>query len=781
MTKIFKVFYDDIKDIFTNFALLIVVIALCVLPSLYAWFNILASWDPYGNTKNIPIAVINNDKGATLSNKTINAGDQLIKKLKDNDALGWQFVNEDYAKKGLESGKFYATIEIPNDFSKNLVSILSKNIEKAQIIYSVNEKINAIAPKITDKGASTIQSQINTTFIKTAGEIVFNLLNETGIKLQDELPKLTKIESSLLDVKNRFSKIENTVNYASDSIKKLDDVINSLNKNMPLIEKTITASADLSSNAGSFLQNTKDSLSSISPTIKKDLFALNNVASSASNSASALIEAINSNYEDAPQLIDDLSLKLNNLYNISSNISNFLGKINQISDGKYLNDAISKLNEVNSRLKSSLNLLSMVKAQIEANEQPSLTNLNNIVSILNDVSSITETLINNYDSSIKNPIDKIFSDGIDVSQNVGNLLKNAQDEIPKVKSLLSSLSGFSENTDDTIDLINEKIPEAKIILNEFIDAIGKINNSEDTNELISFLKNDVMENVNFLESPVDIKQNIIYPMANYGASMTPFYTTLCLWVGILLLTSLLSTEVHVYNKTTSINAINKTKNANTLDSVNNTQNVNTLDNVKNINNINTSHELYNKDASYKINSSNLTNSESIYDYKPYQIYLGRGLTFLSIALIQALIVSLGDIFLLNVKMDYPFLFVLISLFIGCVFNFIVYSLVSIFQNIGKAIGVILLVLQVAGSGGTFPIEVTPKFFHMIYPFLPFTYGISAMREAIGGIYALNLRRDLCVLSIFLILSICINIFLKAPINKLFSKFTSKLEKSRLTE
>ncbi|MDY5212759.1 YhgE/Pip family protein, partial [Intestinibacter sp.] len=132
-------------------------------------------------------------------------------------------------------------------------------------------------------------------------------------------------------------------------------------------------------------------------------------------------------------------------------------------------------------------------------------------------------------------------------------------------------------------------------------------------------------------------------------------------------------------------------------------------------------------------------------------------------------------------MDNPFLFVLICLFVSMVFNFIVYSLVSLFGNIGKAISVILLVLQVAGSGGTFPIQVTPKFFHFVYPFLPFTYGISAMREAIGGIYLPNLRIDLLVLSVFLIVAILINIFLKGPINRLFHKFVSRLEDSHLAE
>ncbi|MBU5337012.1 YhgE/Pip domain-containing protein [Intestinibacter bartlettii] len=733
MSKIFKIFYDDIKDIFTNFALLIVILALCILPSLYAWFNILASWDPYGNTGNIPIAVVNNDKGAVLSDKDINVGDQLIKKLKKNDSLGWKFVNSDTAKKGLESGKYYATIEIPSNFSSDLLSIISKDTKKAQIIYSVNEKINAIAPKITDKGASTIQLQVNQTVVKTAGEIVFNLLNDAGIKLEEELPKLTKIETSLLDVKNKFSKIDDTIAYASESIEKMDDVINSLNKNMPLIEETITNASNLSSNVGNFLQNTQNNLGQISPIIQRDLQALNSISASAANTASALIDAINSNYEQAPQLIDNLSSKLNNLHNVSGDLVSLLTKLNHISNNANLTETINKLNSVNSKLESSIGFLNNVKNQIEAGEEPSLSNLNTILTVLNDVNSITSNILNNYDSSIKNPINQIFSQGIDVSENVGDLLKNAKNEIPKVKSLLSSLSGFSENAQDTIALANEKIPQAKTILNDLIDAVSKINNSKDTQDLIDFLRNDVMVKADFLESPVDIVQHSLYPMANYGASMTPFYTTLSLWVGILLLTSLLTTEVHVHN-----------------------------------------HDLENE-------NHDIDEDNDEYTYKPYQVYLGRGLTFLTIALIQALIVSVGDIFILKVKMDNPFLFVLIALFVGTVFNFIVYSLVSIFGNIGKALCVILLVLQVAGSGGTFPIEVTPKFFHILYPFFPFTYGISAMREAIGGIYLPNLSRDLSVLFVFLAASITINIFLKAPINRLFHKFVSKLENSRLTE
>ena len=241
----------------------------------------------------------------------------------------------------------------------------------------------------------------------------------------------------------------------------------------------------------------------------------------------------------------------------------------------------------------------------------------------------------------------------------------------------------------------------------------KINNNEDVNELITLLKSDVLKRSEFLKQPVDLVENRLYPIENYGSAMTPFYTVLSLWVGILLLMSLLSTNVHG-------------------------------------------------------------------DYKPSEVYFGRGLTFLTLTIIQALIVSLGDIYLLKVQVLNIPLFILISVFTSIVFTSIVYSLVSVFGNIGKAIGVILLVIQVAGSGGTFPIQVTPKFFQNVHPLLPFTYAISAMRETIGGIYMPNLTKDISVLAIFILIFILFTIFLKKPINKITKKVQDKFNESDLT-
>lgn len=714
MKNIIKIFRDDIKDIFSNSALIVVLIGLAILPSLYAWFNIKASWDPYGNTSNISVAVVNNDKGATLFDKELNMGDRLVDQLKENKSLGWKFVDEKEARRGVETGKYYASIEITKDFSKSIISVLSKDIHKAEIIYTVNEKINAIAPKITEKGASTIQLQVNKTVVKTASEAVFEALNELGITLEEKLPMLTNIENSLVEVQGKFGKIDDILNTASDASSQISDIVKLLQSDMPMIESTLKNSINLSGNVKDFLQGTKTSMNDIAPTIKNDIQIMNNVSSSVASGIEDLITAIQEGYENAPQLVDGLYSKVNNLSSISSTLAEFLTKLDKITPGTSLKETINSINNINSNLSSAKTVLLNIREQLNNGQAPSLDNLNGVLTLLNDVNNITGSLLNSYDTKIVGPLNEIFDKGITVSNDVITLLEKAEDKLPKIGNILDTALNFSGNADEAIAYIRKKVPEAESVLDKLVSSLSAVNNSKEMDDLIDFLKNDIIEQANFLEEPVELVSNSLYPMANYGAGMTPFYTVLSLWVGVLLLTSLLTTEVHG-------------------------------------------------------------------DYKPYQVYFGRGLTFLTMALLQSFIVSAGDIYVLGVTVKSPAIFILLSLLISVVFTFIVYSLVSVFGNIGKALAVVLLVIQVAGSGGTFPIQVTPKFFQVVNPLLPFTYGISALREAVAGIYRPNLMRDIIVLLIFLVLAVVLNVILKGPINRALSKFTDKMGESRLTE
>lgn len=714
MKNIFNIFKKDIKDIFTNYAILIVVGALCILPSLYAWFNIKASWDPYGNTSNISVAIVNNDKGTMIKDKHINIGDELVETLKDNNSLGWKFVNKQTALKGVKDGKYYASIEIPSNFSKDLTSLITSDVKKGELIYTVNEKINAIAPKITDKGASTIQLQINQTVVETVSQVLFEASNELGIELEGQIPKLSEIENSLVKIQSKFDDVEETVNLTSNGINKAQNLVKDLQKDIPLIKETITKSKNLSSDVKEFLKSSKNSINGITPVIKNDISLMNDVASSITDTANSLSSALNNHSDDALAIAERLSGKLNNLSNINKSVIEFLGKLNNLTPNHPLTDTINRLKDADSKISQGLSALDSVKKQIQVGQAPASNALDSVLKIGNDIKSITSSIYDNFDSSISTPINNIFEKGYSVSNDVIKTLENAETKLPQVEDILNTTSKLSAKGSEGISYAKEQLPKAEKIVNELTDAIKKVNNEDDLKDLVNLLKNDIVSHKNFLKEPVTIKENKLYHIANYGSAMTPFYTVLSLWVGLLLLSSLLSAEVHG-------------------------------------------------------------------DYKSYEVYFGRGLTFLTIAIIQALIVSVGDIYILGVNAVNPPLLVLGSIFISIVFTCIVYSLVSVFGNMGKAVGIILLVIQVAGSGGTFPIEVTPEFFQTVNPYLPFTYGISLLRESIGGVYSPVVNKDLLVLCLYIVISLIFALPLKKPINKVYSVFNKKFGESDLSE
>lgn len=713
MKNIFKIYKNDLKDIFTNKVLLVIIIGLCILPSLYAWFNIKASWDPYGNTGNISVAVINEDSGAEIMNKKVNMGDELVKELKTNKDLGWKFVDRKKALEGVNSGKYYAYIEIPSNFSENLTSLVSKDIKKGTIIYTVNEKINAIAPKITSKGATTIQNEVNQTVVKTVSEVVLKAFKEAGIEIEKQLPKLSTLENNLVEVQGKFKDIDKVVDTAVDATDKVSDIIKDIQNDMPLIKDTITNSKNLSSDIKSFLNDSKTGLSQLSPILKNDLGLISEISSNAKNAVSDLIDAINKGSESAPQLIDNLSTKLSDLASSTNTLTKFLEKLNKLVPGNQLKSVIDSLNSISAKLDTAVSSLQTIKNQVANGEKPPLTNLNNLLKVIGDVNTITSSILNNFDSKIQGPISNIIEDSFKVADNIIAVLDSAEKKLPAVEDILNTTLSFSGSAEKGASFIKEKLPYAKSVVDTLVDSMKKINNSSEVNELISLLKSDVLKRSDFLKQPVDLVENRLYPIKNYGSAMSPFYTVLSLWVGILLLMSLLSTNVHG-------------------------------------------------------------------DYKPNEVYFGRGLTFLTFTIIQALIVSLGDIYFLNVQAVNIPLFILISVFTSIVFTAIVYSLVSIFGNVGKAIGVVLLVIQVAGSGGTFPIQVTPQFFQNVYPLLPFTYAISAMREAVGGIYMPNLTKDISTLAIFIVVFVIFTVFFKKPINKVTEKIQDRFNESDLT-
>lgn len=226
-----ELFILDWKRIFKNPVATFLIVALMIIPSLYAWFNIKALWDPYSNTGELPIAAYSDDQTATFQDKSVNIGDEVLKNLKKNKQLGWRFVDsKKELDKGVQSGKYFAGIYLPKDFSKDLLSFTSGDINKPKIEYSINEKINAIAPKITSKGASSIQSQISEEFIKTASSTLIKTFNDIGYDIDKNMVSIQKVKSMILDTDANIGTIDTYAKQVTDLHGKMPELKEKLAK-----------------------------------------------------------------------------------------------------------------------------------------------------------------------------------------------------------------------------------------------------------------------------------------------------------------------------------------------------------------------------------------------------------------------------------------------------------------------------------------------------------------------------------------------------------------------
>ena len=714
--NVWTIYKEDLKRIFTNYAALIVILALCILPSLYAWFNIKASWDPYGQeaTSQIKIGVINNDKGTEFNGKLINIGDQVVDQLKENDLMGWQFVDEAEGEKALEEGTFYATITIPDNFSQNIISLVTSDVKKGQMIYRVNEKINAIAPKLTSKGATGVQENINQTIVETVSGILFEAGKGLGLEIQETvLPQLSHVYDQLEELISKFGDMNSLVQTAHNGGIQLKDLIASIQTDLPLIETTITSAKTTITSLESFMDTSKSALSDFMPTLKNDLLLIQTIADELNTYVSQIEEAILSGSDKAPELIENLITKVESTQSLVQSFVKVLESFNKFPAGRF-DELISQLQGVNGELDKAKDFLQQVHDTTVNGGEPNLTVLNNIKTLLSSVSSTASAIYNRFDSAIVPSLNNVIDQAYSTATNVLQVLKEAEAKLPDVASLLNTAYEGADKGIDAIEYINSKLPEAENKVREVTAKLGDINESQSLQEVLTLLQEAVTERQNFMSSPVDLVEETIFPMHNYGTAMTPFYSVLAQWVGMTLLISMLS--VHAKG-----------------------------------------------------------------EYRPSEEYFGKFLLFATIALVQGLIIALGDLYLLNIYCVNPGLFIVGILFTSITFTFIVYSLVSVFGNVGKVVSIILLVLQVAGSGGTFPIQLTPKFFQIINPFLPFTYAISFARESIGGVVENVLAKDIIIMCIYSVGAVLISLFLKKPINKLLHGFAEKFEESGLGE
>lgn len=734
MKNIWRIFTGDLKKLVKQPFALVIIIGLCVIPSLYAWFNIFANWDPYANTGGIPVAVVSLDKDYTRKDgSVVNMGESVLESLHSNTSVKWIFLDtEEEAQEGVEAGKYYAAIVITDKFTYSMYNVFSDDFENPSLIYYQNQKSNAIATKITDTVAGTLQNTINETFIKVAATTIF----EEGNSVSDQMQGDSYVEEFCADLEElndnlkEYSTMIDTFRAGND---RLEAAITHVNYEIPVMQKKLDATTASLNQSSQNLSSTRDTLSNFSTNVDT---SMSTIQTSLEDMKKILDQSKLA--DDTAQMTKDLNKVARDTNTLNGQVNNLLAALieqrvqGSVSGGDAstgsgsgntaaTDAAIEALKAMQKELDMMNTVIgSVLESTDEQAAEKAKVNVNNAMNNLKNVIDSCENSVSNMQGIYKNNLvpqmQKVLTNMSDSLNQVTNLVNTLSSTVQNIGVVMEGVGDAVDGTSESLGQIQGVVDGISQKLTDLTEQLEGASEEEMMDILVRFLGGDPDSLGAYFASPVTMETIAMYPVATYGSAMTPFYSTLAIWVGSTILVALVKV---------------------------------------------------------KASPKNLKNVQS------YQLYFGRYLLFLLLAQIQAAIIVAGDLWLLKVNIVEPGLFFLAASFTATAFSLLIYSLTLAFGDVGKAVCVIVMVLQIAGSSGTFPIELLPDIYQKIYIFFPFPYAITAMREALAGMYGTAYMTALAKLILFMLEGLLIGLVIRIPFVKLNHFVEERMEDTEL--
>ncbi|WP_251178211.1 YhgE/Pip domain-containing protein [Adlercreutzia agrestimuris] len=717
MRNMWQLFLGDMKRLMKNPIAAIVVIGLALVPPLYAWFTTAGFWDPYSNTGNLKVAVASQDEGyeSDLLPMGINAGDDILDELRKNDQFDWVFVDENEAVEGVKSGEYYAAIVIPEDFSADLMTVFSEKVTHASIEYYSNQKLNAIAPRVTNTGASTLEQQIDETFAKTVSTVALHttsnlmtFMNGEGIltyaqTMSDHLRTISgELRAATTEVTSFAQLVDATANLVDATASLLtesDDAARQMQPAFSDAEQGLKESASALGSVSDQLTNAMDQSAQAFDTLASDTETAFESLESAPREASGVMEATSADVADLAGAYQDVRDALSQIDPTTPVLAQ-------------LDAVIAQLDTLKNDLDEASSHTSSASADIADQKARALDKIESAKSLVSGLKATYESEIGSQVSTLETTLGNIRQQG---SVLAGDLAQATTDLEDATGSLSDNLHAAKDALDETARVLGD----ANAQLGEANDALIQALDTKDLNQVRTIIGTNPAAIAQFLSAPTKLETHVVYAMDNNGSAMSPFYTTLSLWIGAVFMVALM--QVNVSKKRIA-----------------------TLDNPT-----------------------------------PCQLYIGRYGVFCLIALMQATIVCVGNVFFLGVECTHFWLYLVTGWIIAVVFSSMVYTLTVVFGNVGKAIAIVGLVMQLAGSGGLMPIQMAPEFFQAVYPWLPFTHAMEALESCMAGIYGNQLWLSWGCLGLFLLGTLFVGLVLRKPTIKMNEYFNKKLDETKL--
>ncbi len=740
MKNILTIFKSDVKGLVKNLLALIIIIGLCFLPSLYAWFNIYSNWDPYANTGNIKIAAFSEDKGYTLSDGTTeNMGSEVLKELKGNKSIGWTMVDTaEEAIEGVKSGDYYAAVVIEKDFTYKMYNMFAEGFENPGITYYENQKKNAVATKITDTAVSTLQQSIDSKFIEVVIHTVFEQTNEMSGQLENS-NKMTEFIQKIEGINENLKAYEATIGSILDGNQALTESVGEAQSKLDGLQDKVTKGMSEVQKVNGNIASTKTSLKDFSANVNASLTtieaSLNKISTDITNAqladkTGAVVSDMTQTAQDTLVLqkqIAELVATLNNItlpddsqesQELKNQLQEALDALEAISNGAGdIQNILRQLGINGDQITiPDINVGNLPDAGSDIMKNLVGTKVGDITATLNSCGSSVANMRNMYTNSLVPQVDGILDSTTQILGTVSQLLESTNETLKSTSDIFDGVVTTIDGTNQSLEQIQTILQTVSGKLTAITEKLNSVSEDERVEALIELMQGDPDTYGEFFSGPVKIDTKEVYPIANYGSAMTPFYTVLALWVGALLLTALVKVKAE---------------------------------------------------------------PKDMPNVKLHQLFFGRYLLFFVLGQIQAAIVVFGDIYILHCQILDKGVFWLTASVTSFVFTLLVYALTLSFGDIGKAIAVVIMVIQIAGSGGTFPIELLPAVYRNIYIFFPFPYAINAMRETIGGMYGNTYVKSMGELLIFAVASLAIGLIIRKPFIKLNHFVEERMEDTKM--
>lgn len=713
MKTAFRILARDLGRLARNPVALIVMAGLIVLPALYAWYCIWANWDPYGNTGNIRVAVANADAGAdTEALGHIDVGSQVEANLQDDDQLGWEFVSEDEAVQGVESGRYYAAYVIPADFSADFASVLTGKPEHPTITYYANEKHSAVATKVTDSGATAFERKVNEQFASAASEAASSAARDAAKSVKGEVEGANAgVAAGVAGASDDLSSVREALASASEGIDGWKGSVSSARTTLGDAKSLASSISSSLDTAGALMTSAQADAGSFSASASGALTKGSVALGGASSQASIAVGKLAAKTTEAKGDVDAAIASLNKAIDRNDEAIAALKAL--ASADPSVSKAIDDLQVRNDRYRAAVGTLQETSDALDA----AVSAANGHVQAMGGIVSNGLAGISSSAQSVNTTITPQVTSGLGSLSTSLGLLSGVSSALgpqaDQALALLDQLDGTLGESASALDATASTLATTQTDLSSTASDLAALSDSLEIDELSQILGIDPADVGDFMASPVTLTTKVVYPVENYGSSVAPFYTNLALWVGGFVLMALIKLEV---------------------------------------------------------------DREGIEGLTATRAYLGRWLLFMVLSILQALVICMGDL-VIGVQCENPVAFLAAGVLTSLAYMNIIFMLGITLRHIGKAAAVILLIMQIPGSSGMYPIEMMPGFFRMVHPLLPFTYGIDAMRQAMAGIYGHDLAFDAAILLSIVLASLFIGLVVRPYVLNLNVLFDAKLHET----